>query len=154
MEWKTNAKYKDYLVSENGDILSFRKSKNGHKMKPRKTRHGYMQLNLIIENKRRTVMIHRIVADIFIGESNMPVNHMDLNKENNNYKNLEYSTPRDNTIHYYSSGISKKRPTRRIIIERLILKNVKLKDICECFNLEMHKVVYIKRGLGKTKPLQ
>ena len=46
-------------------------------------------------------MIHRIVGQYFIpNDMNKPyINHIDANRENNHYTNLEWVTPLENTLH-------------------------------------------------------
>jgi hypothetical protein len=47
----------------------------------------------------RREYVHRLVAASFIGESNLFVNHIDSNKLNNDIKNLEYVSCRENVVH-------------------------------------------------------
>ena len=51
--------------------------------------------------------IHRLVAEAFVerGDTNIPlvVNHIDGNKQNNHYTNLEWVTQSSNCNHYYTS---------------------------------------------------
>ncbi|MFP7414368.1 NUMOD4 domain-containing protein [Priestia filamentosa] len=61
----------------------------------------YKQFHLSRNNKRKNVYIHRLVAEHFIDNPfNKPhVNHIDGNKTNNHYTNLEWVTLKENTIH-------------------------------------------------------
>jgi len=65
--------------------------------------------------------IHRLVADAFCNKENGKnfVNHIDLNRENNSYLNLEWVTPRENRIHYVKSDNYKKPIHSEEKIERL-----------------------------------
>lgn len=60
----------------------------------------------------KTKKIHRLVCEAFHpNPKNMPeVNHKDLNKKNNFYRNLEWSTPKLNTNHYYITTGKVKKP--------------------------------------------
>lgn len=51
------------------------------------------------ESERKGFFVHRLVALCFIGESKLQVNHKDLDKQNNYFRNLEYVTNRQNVIH-------------------------------------------------------
>ena len=53
----------------------------------------------IINQKR--FRVHRIIGKVFIpNPDNKPqINHIDWNKSNNNIKNLEWCTPKENVIH-------------------------------------------------------
>ena len=56
--------------------------------------HGYPQISLSKNNKKKTFKIHKLVADAFIPNPfNLPdVNHRDENKQNNCASNLERCT--------------------------------------------------------------
>lgn len=65
-------------------------------VKYRVSQDGYFYT--IINNKY--YFIHRLVLYGFIGiERDLQVNHIDYNKQNNILENLEYCTPRENTLH-------------------------------------------------------
>ena len=64
---------------------------------------GYISVALFSEGKRKSKTIHRLVAETFLGKSDLDVNHKDGNTINNNLENLEYVTTRDNSIHGYKS---------------------------------------------------
>lgn len=63
-----------------------------------KDKDGYLRVCLRKNGKRYTRIVHRLVAEAFIGE--MPkdkhVNHKDENKQNNNVYNLNYLTSKEN----------------------------------------------------------
>lgn len=80
-----------YYISNNGDFYStFTK----RLMKPQKDHKGY----LYVEIGRKKYKVHRLVAEYFIpNPNNLPqVNHIDCDKTNNNVKNLEWVTNREN----------------------------------------------------------
>lgn len=64
---------------------------------------GYRQVVLSKNKKQKTLRVHRIVAMAFIqNENNLPfVNHKDGNTGNNIVENLEWCTPKENTLHSY-----------------------------------------------------
>ena len=94
----------DYLIYENGDIISKERTimrSNGHKqtfksrkMSQSKNRDGYLQLGLTVDKKRKFFNIHRLIAMAFIpNPENYPcVNHKDCNRLNNKIDNLEWCT--------------------------------------------------------------
>ena len=63
----------------------------------------YKRIVLYINGKRRKFLIHRLVASVFIGfdlnNKNIYINHIDGNKSNNFYKNLEISDCKKNAEH-------------------------------------------------------
>lgn len=61
----------------------------------------YKQAALCRDGKRKVFSVHRLVAEAFIpNPNNFPcVNHIDFNRENNNYTNLEWCTVEYNNSH-------------------------------------------------------
>jgi len=83
-----------YRLSSNGRVLKekFKKlSDNGT---------GYNQVCFTIGGVTTTRKVHQLVAEAFLGHTRcgmeMVVNHKDFNRMNNNVKNLEIVTPREN----------------------------------------------------------
>src|SRR6185312_12827034 len=63
---------------------------------------GYHMIQMAVDGERRYAMAHRLVAEAFIGPRPTPehvVNHLDCNRYNNNVKNLEWCTLRENQQH-------------------------------------------------------
>lgn len=65
---------------------------------------GYLMKTFQIKNSKETITlkIHRLVAMLFCEgrtEEKNVVNHIDKNKSNNYYKNLEWTTDRGNALH-------------------------------------------------------
>lgn len=59
--------------------------------------------------KAKYLKIHRLVAKAFVSNPNnhLVVNHIDGNKQNNYFKNLEWCTFSENTKHAFRIGLSK-----------------------------------------------
>jgi len=89
-----------YEVSNTGKIKSVR---NNIILKVGLNPAGYEHVNLQIEGKIETGMIHRIVAETFLQKTAKYVNHKDSNKRNNNVENLEWVTNRENSYHFFQS---------------------------------------------------
>lgn len=100
--WKDIDGYEGlYQVSNLGRIKSLSRTviNGGRVMKKRatimntsKNSTGYLQVNLCVNNIRKKLLVHRIVATAFINNpQNLPqVNHIDENKQNNRVDNLEW----------------------------------------------------------------
>ena len=99
--WKTIDGCPNYQVSSMGRVKSIKrkvKKWNGYRtlseriLKPRKNRYGYLQLSLYKENKKKTMLVHRLVADAFLTNPlNLPqINHKNEIKEDNRVTNLEF----------------------------------------------------------------
>lgn len=101
-KWKTIDGFEGiYQISNYGGVRTLRMG--GKIMIPEKTRKGYLRVSLWKEGVRTRVLVHRLVAEAFIGKSDLRVNHKDLNKGNNHVRNLEFLSDRENTAHFRRS---------------------------------------------------
>lgn len=115
--WKKIKEYPNYEISNFGRVKSLKYYSNIHKkyydrvliLKEKTNKHGYKMIGLSNEYGRKTFAIHRLVANAFIDNKNNynEVNHIDGNKSNNNFNNLEWCTRRDNILHAYKLGLKK-----------------------------------------------
>jgi hypothetical protein len=78
-----------YAVTSCGKIWSY---KSGKFLTPGKATGGYLNVDLCKDGKRKTFLIHRLVAEAYLrNPDNLPqINHKDENKENNCWRNLEW----------------------------------------------------------------
>lgn len=105
--------YED-IMSDKYEVSNFgriRRKSDKYIMHQSISKDGYYRIALVLNdgsNKPRSV--HRIVATAFVprysDELNV-VNHIDGNKRNNNYMNLEWTNASGNMIHAYSMGLQK-----------------------------------------------
>lgn len=126
-------RYKDYYVTDEGDIYSSKIRKEGYGKKvnlSKNVQNGYMYFNFSVKingkrYKRHT--IHRLVALAFIpNPSNFKiVNHIDENPSNNHYINLEWCTLSHNSQHSFSLHPDKMEHIRGLSKEdvEFVLKN-------------------------------
>lgn len=91
-----------YEINEDGVI---RNIKSKHILKPQQDKDGYRVISVYKDNKKMLKKIHRLVAECWckVPEhlkdydiSELQVNHKDFNKQNNNYRNLEWVTLQEN----------------------------------------------------------
>ena len=126
-KWKDVAGYEGlYQVSNLGRIKSVERYRDNHgkpqiiheKIKNTRTKNsGYLITDLYKNNKRKSVMIHRVVASAFlpVEEIKETVNHKDGNKFNNNVENLEWSSFSEQNKHFYKKGLKSKENIKKAV---------------------------------------
>ena len=91
-----------YAVNKLGEVKNLETDK---KLNPSFNKAGYLVVSLYDKqtHMRRTVRVHRLVAEAFIAnpEGKEDVNHIDGNKANNAVDNLEWATRSENILHRY-----------------------------------------------------
>lgn len=129
-EWKPIKDYEDlYMVSNTGLVKRTKFINGKHNfeqerlLKPILNKDGYMFVRLCKDGKAKNKRIHKLVANAFLGESNLQIDHIDGNKQNNRLDNLEYVTPKENTNRAWKKGIAKytgerKEKLRKIALEK------------------------------------
>ena len=100
-EWRDIEGYEGlYKVSEYGDVMSMNYRHTGEKrlISKAKNNSGYIFVTLWKNGNHKTVLVHRLVATAFCeGADYFPeVNHIDEDKTNNHYSNLEWCSRKYN----------------------------------------------------------
>lgn len=92
-----------YQSDEYGNIKSVR----SNKLLSASTKKPYLGVTLCVDGKKYYKSPHRIVAEHFVPnpENKPEVNHLDGNKHNNYYKNLAWSTKKENKQHAIKTGL-------------------------------------------------
>lgn len=117
--WKDIENYSNYQISNFGNVKSKERYTNaGIKnqkqclrkeriLKPQKDKKSYIQVILYNENGYKHFKVHKLVATYFVPNiDNKPqVNHIDGNKQNNHYSNLEWCTDLENKHHAIENGL-------------------------------------------------
>jgi hypothetical protein len=88
----------EYKVSNMGNVYSLRLNKL---MNKNISNRGYERVTI----NKKNISVHRLVCIAFLGlnENKKFVNHINGIKHDNRLDNLEWVTPRENSIHYLSS---------------------------------------------------
>lgn len=99
-EWKWVKDFEGlYQVSNHGRIKSFKKTEGGYILSNQNVKGDYLRvvLNDTTTGRKRSIAIHVLVAEHFIGERprGYHVHHKDGNKQNNIVSNLEYIHPKN-----------------------------------------------------------
>jgi hypothetical protein len=102
-----------YEISEFGVVRRVRPTARrqrhgiGFMPRPHPDPDGYLRVYLYAEGEK-TFPVHRLVAEVFHGPCPVgkQVNHIDANKLNNHWSNLEYVTPQENRAHQQRLGLN------------------------------------------------
>lgn len=117
--WKPVYGYEEfYEVSNFGRVRSKARYVNGNRgtylkdgriLKQLERRHGYLAVFLYGETGRKQVSVHRLVAEAFCErkDGQNEVNHLDEDKQNNCYTNLEWCNRSENCS--YGEKLAKSR---------------------------------------------
>lgn len=110
----------DYYVNNEGLIYNLKYESY------RKTtlyKAGYVGTSLRINGKLQTAYVHRLVALCFLPNpyNHKQINHIDGNKANNHYTNLEWCSSRQNIQHSIETGL---KPVKNIMTGRLRELNI------------------------------
>jgi len=94
-----------YIVSEEGIVYRHYKD-HDIPLKTTPRGRGYVGVRL----NKKEYFVHRIVAQAYLNldpSTNLQVNHINGNKEDNRLSNLELVTPQENVIHAYKTGLNR-----------------------------------------------
>ena len=90
-------KYKYYLASRCGQILSLKRNKK-RILRFHIRGKGYLGFRLFENNTYKEYSVHRYIYEVFKGEipEGKHIDHWDFNKKNNSIKNLQLLSPKEN----------------------------------------------------------
>jgi len=165
-EWKdipnTNGMYQ---VSNYGRVKSFMYNKeDGHILKGGFVK-KYRNLQIRINNKPKTVMVHKLVAEAWIPKPSSEhtiVSHIDKNQINNHISNLRWQTEEETRKingELYSNYYKYRRPPLIItnsklkandivLLKTMLQRGVPQVQIAKMFCISEMQVTRIKRGIN------
>ena len=147
--WKEIKDYEElYWVSNLGRVKSKRKI-----LKPINSE--YLKVGLSKNGIQTTKYIHRLVAETFLGKSNLQVNHKDENKHNNCVDNLEWITFKENMNYGTKQDRESLIKTKYNVLQydldgNLIKKWFNLREIIKNTNYKKSNIQYCCLGKNKT----
>jgi hypothetical protein len=145
-----------YEVTDDGRVLSH-KFGRVRELRPTPDTRGYLSVQLHDSGRFRTCRIHREVAKAFVEnpQSKDYPNHIDGNKTNNHYTNLEWVTKSENTLHAYRLGLMDKSGTKNgraklneeqvVEIRDLLSQGARQVDVAARFGIGQAQVSRIAR---------
>ena len=93
--WKKIKDFEDYEVSDKGEI----RNSEGLILSQRLSRNGYLRVYLMSKGKYKTVEIHRVVAQAFLGDIyKKHVHHKNGDTTDNNVKTLQVVSKKEHRI--------------------------------------------------------
>ena len=93
--WKKIEGFEDYEVSDKGEI----RNSEGLILSQRLSRNGYLRVNLKSKGKYKTVEVHRVVAQAFLGAIyKKQVHHKNGDRTDNNVMNLQIVSKKEHRL--------------------------------------------------------
>lgn len=119
-------------------------TKTGHESKihPVDENHRYCRVKFSINGKSRTIGYHRLKMMVFYPTANMEklqVNHIDGDRNNNDFSNLEWVTPSENVLHAFRTGLKSAKKGENN--PKSVLTEGEVRKICE----------ELEKGVSTTK---
>jgi hypothetical protein len=155
MEWRDVVGFEGlYQVSSCGLVASLG-NKTNHKLpillKPNTDKDGYYYVTLKDNKKGKTLKIHKLVATAFIpNHSSMEViNHIDENRQNNYYTNLEWCSP-DHNWRVGSVGRSQQKVVKLSITGEFISIYDSLMEAARQNNINQGNITNCLKGRCKS----
>lgn len=96
-----NDEYTDYFIDKYGNVINSK----GKELRQRKINSGYLVVDLYKNKVKKTLLVHRAVAETFLKKKDNVINHKDGNKENNKVSNLEWVSYSKNNKHAYDTKL-------------------------------------------------
>lgn len=115
---------------------------------------GYLMVFLSAGEVRRNIAVHRLVAGAFIpNPENLPeINHVDLNKANAVFTNLEWTSHLGNIKHAVANGrhpMKRKLTTEDIAAIKAMAETSAQNEIASAFGIRQSTVSRIVNGLRR-----
>ena len=157
--WRPIKNYPDYLISNLGDVSSERFNKR-IRLKPGKNSQGYYVVVLTKNKIRKTLRVHRLVAEAFIENkfNKLTVNHLDANKLNNNITNLQWVTQKQNIQHAWKNFLCEnvRKAVKKNIIKAYEVrkKPIYSKDLDLKFESLTEAATYLKTHYFENSKLE
>lgn len=135
-----------YQISNHGNVRNIAR---GRMLKPWDNGNGYAYVSLVKNGKTFKQAVHRLVCKHFQENPNNwnEVNHKDGDKFNNHLDNLEWCTPKHNSLHRQTMMDKKREATFHFINpEGEIVSIINLTKFCRENDLSRGMLGHVHRG--------
>lgn len=138
-------KESNYAVHQDGQVQNL---KTGKFLRTHGNGKGYHKVHLIIEGKRKSLYIHRLVAEMFVRKPRKShcnqVNHRDGNKSNNSAANLEWLTNGENQRHAHKEGLKPKAKLKGTDVKTIRKSKQTAKVLAELYRVGISTIYSVK----------
>ncbi len=157
--WKDIKDYEGlYQVSNLGNVKSLAKTRKGTKNKEDMilklcNKDGYKVVNLWKNKKKKTIKVHRLVAEAFIpNNQNKPyINHINAIRSDNTTDNLEWCTQKENIKHAYNIGMMRTKKIKQFDKQNNYIKTWKsIREAGETLGISESHIINCYKGQRKS----
>ena len=140
-------KYKGYFVTNKGRVIGSR-GMYYTILKP-SIANGYLHIIISINNSRKSISVHRLVAETFLPNINkeLQVNHKDENPLNNCVENLEWCSPKYNTEYSQAKAIK----CFKYFSKEFVGEFISIRDAARKLNLLQGEISNVLKGRRNQK---
>ena len=142
-----------YYVSADGDVYStFSKKLLKHYI----DQDGYHRIDIYLNHKQKHVKIHKLVYLVWVGDipKGYQLNHIDDNKDNNNYKNLYLGSQKENIYDCFRNNHRVGNILSYVIFDKeknISIKFPSIKEVLEYTRLEKSGMIYTMKFESRFK---
>ena len=129
--WKEWPRDPRIMVSNKGNVVSYKRGGAGYPLKVSYSGSGYQKVSTSHESFS---YVHKMVAETWIPNPNhhKEVNHIDGDKDDNRVENLEWVTRSQNIRHAYRTGLKKPSGACKPTPIRIVETDEVFESISEC----------------------
>ena len=114
---------------------------------------GYNIVNLWKNKKKKTIKVHRLVAEAFIPNlDNKPyINHKNAIRNDNTIQNLEWCTQKENILHAYKIGSIQTKRIQQYDLKNDLIRNwSSIKDASQKLKISNGHICSCCKGKRKS----
>lgn len=146
--------FPNYSITRDGRVYSH---KNKIYLKSAINGAGYLMVSLSNNGNIKNVNVHRLVAEAFVKNPNPleldQVNHLDSDRSNSHYKNLEWSNQSLNCLYAYRVMKNKRHGSKLTFeqAERIRESSLSTRVLAKMYNVSQKTTQNIKSGKTYTE---